>query len=383
VENKVIYLDNNATTPVDPRVVEAMLPFFRENFANANSVHQAGLKVKEAIENARSAVAELIGADPRELIFTSGATESINLAIQGIAESYQKKGNHIITVSTEHSAVLDTCRVLETKGYEVTYLSVDSGGLIDLNELKSTLRNDTILVSIMYVNNETGIIQPINAIAEIVHSTDALFMCDATQAVGKLSIDVQALQVDLMCFSGHKFYGPKGIGALYLRHKKSRINLPALLYGGGHEGGLRSGTLNVPGIVGMGKASSIASLEFYEDMARIRELRDELELNLLGKFPDAIINGDRSQRIFNITNICFPGLDANTLIERIPNVAVSNGSACTAAVFKPSHVLKEMGLNNDQAFASIRFSLGRFNTKDEINYGSDQIISFINTFLRV
>lgn len=357
-----IYLDYNATTPVDPRVLAAMMPFFTHNFANASSTHQSGLKIKEAVKMSRKQVAGLIGAETSELIFTSGATEAINLAIKGISESYSHKGNHIVTMLTEHSAVLDTCRYLETKGYEIAYLSATSNGAVDLKELKSSLREDTILVSVMYANNETGVIQPIKEIAQLAHEAGALFMSDGTQAVGKISVDVEALDIDLLAFSGHKLYAPKGVGVLYV---KNGIRLPALLHGGGHERGLRSGTLNVPGIVALGAASELAQNEMQDDAVRVGNLRDWLEQQLL-QLPGAYVNGDTKNRLYNVTNICFPGEDANVIIGRLKNIAVSNGSACTAAIVEPSHVLQAMGLTNDDAFASIRFSLGRFNTKEDV-----------------
>ncbi|MBO9595466.1 MAG: cysteine desulfurase [Niabella sp.] len=362
MRDQIIYLDNNATTPIDPRVLDVMMPFLTDNFANASSIHQSGLKAKDAVKAAREDVCKLIGAEQNEVIFTSGATEAINLAIKGVAEQYQSRGNHIITVSTEHSAVLDTCAYLETKGFQITYLPVQPDGLIDLIELRSALTDDTILVSVMYVNNETGVTQPIKEIAALAHEAGALFMSDGTQAVGKIPIDVADLGVDLLSFSGHKFYAPKGIGGLYVRNG---IKLPALLHGGGHERGLRSGTLNVPGIVALGAASRIAQKEMLQDAERIVNLRDELELSLL-KIPGAFVNGNTSNRLYNVTNICFPGHDANVIIGRLKNIALSNGSACTAAVVEPSHVLQAMGVSNDDAFSAIRFSLGRFNTRDDI-----------------
>lgn len=362
MEELAIYLDNNATTPVDPRVLDIMLPFLINNFANASSTHQIGLGANMAVKTAREQVAELIGAETGEIIFTSGATEAINLAIKGVAENYQSKGNHIITVQTEHAAVLDSCRYLQSRGYDVTYLPVSANGLVDLNELSNALREDTILVSVMHVNNETGVMQPIKEVAELTHEAGALFMCDGTQAVGKISVDVESLGIDLLAFSGHKFYAPKGVGALYVR---KGIKIPALLHGGGHERGLRSGTLNVPGIVALGAASDLAQKEMQEDAVRIGRLRDRLEQRLL-QIPGSYINGDINNRLYNVTNICFPGQDANVIIGRLKSIAVSNGSACTAAIIEPSHVLQAMGLSDDDSFASIRFSLGRFNTEKDI-----------------
>ena len=361
-----IYFDNNATTPVDKRVLDAMLPFLTDNFANPSSIHHFGNQVNEAIKNARVQVANLISAEQNEIIFTSGSTEAINIALKGVAENYSAKGKHIITVSTEHHAVLDTCKHLERKGYEVTYLPVSKEGLIDLEELKISLRVDTILVCVMYVNNETGVIQPIKEIASLAHEAGALYMCDATQAAGKIEIDVDALGIDLLCISGHKMYAPKGVGALYVRQRLNRVKLPAYIHGGGHEQGLRSGTLNVAGIVALAKACEIAQQEMKQDAERISALRDELENDLL-KIEGTYVNGKTGNRIFNTTNICFRGTDANVMIGRMKNVAVSNGSACTAAVVETSHVLTAMGLSDDDAFATIRFSLGKFNRNEEIN----------------
>jgi cysteine desulfurase len=364
-QNGLIYFDYNATTPVDKRVLNAMLPFLTDNFANASSSHNFGFQVNKAVKAARKKVADLIGAEQNEIVFTSGSTEAINLAIKGVAENYSGKGKHIVTVSTEHPAVIDTCKHLETKGYEVTYLPVNSFGLIDLNELETVLRDDTILVCVMYVNNETGVIQHVKDIAQLTHDVGALYMCDATQALGKIPVNVDSLGIDLLCMSGHKMYAPKGVGALYLRQRLNRVKLPAITHGGGHENGLRSGTLNVPSIVALGVACQISQQEMKQDAERISTLRNELESELL-KIEGTFVNGKTENRIFNTTNICFPGTDANVMIGRMNNVAVSNGSACSSALLEPSHVLIAMGLNDDDAFASIRFSLGRFNTEDEV-----------------
>ncbi len=370
---QVIYLDNNATTPIDRQVLNSMMPFLTSEFANANSTHQFGVHAYEAVKYARVQVSELIGADPHEIVFTSGATEAINLAIKGVAENYQSKGKHIVTVSTEHSAVLDTCQYLGTKGFEVTYLSVKSNGLIDLDELKSVLRDDTILVSVMLANNETGVIQPIKDIAELSHGAGALFMSDATQAAGKIPVNVDELGIDLLCLSGHKFYSPKGVGALYIRQRTYRVKIPALLHGGGHEKGLRSGTLNVPGIVALGAACSIAKKEMANNADNIRLLRDYLETELL-KIDGTSVNGNIESRLYNTTNILFRGADSDAIImglsnpeNDLPLIAVSNGSACTSASIEPSHVLIAMGLDETSAFNCIRFSLGKFNTKMEID----------------
>lgn len=364
-KEQLIYLDNNATTPIDNRVLDAILPFLKNNFANPSSTHHFGITSKEAINKARLEVAEFIRAEEKEIIFKSGATEAINIALKGVAESYSEKGKHIITVSTEHYAVLDTFRHLETKGYEITYLTVSRYGLIDLTELKNSIREDTILVCVMHVNNETGVIQPIKDIASITHEAGSLFMTDATQAVGKIEIDVDALGIDLLCLSGHKIYAPKGIGALCVRQRINNVKLPTFIHGGRHERGVRSGTLNVPGIIALAKACEIAKTEMNQDSERISALRDELENELL-KIEGSFVNGNKENRIYNTTNICFPNVEANVLIGRMKNIAVSNGSACTSAVVEPSHVLTAMGLSEYEAFGSIRFSLGKYNTKEEV-----------------
>jgi cysteine desulfurase len=361
----ISYLDYNSTTPIDPRVLDAMLPFLQDNFANPSSTHHFGQSINENVKQAREQVADFINAEPNELIFTSGATEAINIAIKGIAESYSSRGKHIITVSTEHKAVLDTCKDLERKGFEITYLPVQPNGIIDLAELEKAIRLDTILVSVMYVNNETGVIQPIKDISKIAHGKGALFMTDATQAVGKIEIDVDDLGVDLLCFSGHKMYAPKGIGALYVRQRRNKVKLTPQIHGGGHEQGLRSGTLNVPGIIALAKACEIANEEMALNQRNVSALRDKLETELL-KLPNTFLNGELKNRIYNTANICFKGQDANVLIGRMKNIAVSNGSACSSAVVEPSHVLKAMGLNDDEAFASLRFSLGKYNTLEEM-----------------
>lgn len=373
MNEEIIYLDNNATTPIDPRVLEEMMPFLTTNFANAASTHKFGVSAHEAVKKARQQVADLIGADTHEIIFTSGATEAINLAIKGVAEAYSEKGKHIVTVSTEHSAVLDTCRYLETKGFEVTYLPVHTDGLLDLEVVKEALRQDTILVSVMHVNNETGVIQPIQEISELAHEKGSLFMSDCTQSVGKIPVNVDELCIDLMCFSAHKIYGPKGVGALFIRQRKNRIKIPALLHGGGHERGMRSGTLNVPGIVGLGKACEIAQEEMAENEVKIRDMRDFIESELL-KIDGTWINGSLEKRLYNVTNIGFEGVDSEALIMGLSNpeddspiVTVSNGSACTAASIDPSHVLIGMGLYEDNAFNCIRISLGNKNQDLMIN----------------
>ena len=367
-----------------------MMPFLTHEFANANSTHQFGVHSYEAVKSARMQVSELIGAEAHEIVFTSGATEAINLALKGVAENYQSKGKHIVTVSTEHSAVLDTCQYLETKGFEVTYLSVKSDGLIDLIELKNILRDDTILVSVMLANNETGVIQPIKEIAELTHDIGALFMSDTTQAVGKIAVNVDELGIDLLSLSGHKLYATKGVGALYVRQRMNRIKIPALLHGGGHEKGLRSGTLNVPGIVALGAACFFAQKEMSKNAENISALRDYLETELL-KIDGTSVNGNVKNRLYNTSNILFRGADSDAIIMGLSNpdndfplIAVSNGSACTSASKKPSHVLTSIGLDEVSAFSSIRFSVGKFNTLKEIETVIDSVkdvVSKLRTML--
>jgi cysteine desulfurase len=361
-----------------------MMPYLTNEFANASSTHQFGLNAHHAVKNARVQVSDLIGAAPNEIIFTSGATEAINIAIKGIAEYYYLKGKHIITVKTEHSAVLDTCKYLETKGFEVTYLSVNADGLIDLDELKTVLRNDTILVSVMLANNETGVIQPIREIAELSHSVGALFMSDATQAVGKITVNVDELGIDLLCISGHKLYAPKGIGSLYIRQRIHNVKIPPLLHGGGHEKGVRSGTLNVPGIVALGEACFLAKIEMSKKAEKICSLRDYLEKELL-KIEGTIVNGSKDSRLFNTTNIRFRDTDSDAIVMGLSNpgnnyplIAVSNGSACTSNSIEPSHVLSAMGLDEVSAFSSIRFSVGKFNSKAEIDTAIDAVKHVVN-----
>ena len=371
--SEVIYLDNNATTKIDPKVLNVMIPYFSEIYSNASSTHPFGLKANSAIKKARQQVADLIEAEPKEIIFTSGATESINLALKGLALSSNTK-KHIITTQTEHKAVLDTCKYLETLGFEITYLPVKNDGLLDLNLLEQTIRQDTLCICIMFVNNETGVIQDVSQISQMSNKQGIYFLCDATQAVGKLNIDIQLLGIDIIAFSAHKFHGPKGIGALFINSKKIRIKaLTPLIHGGGHEHGLRSGTLNVPAIVGFGEACEIAKKELATQVERISKLRDELEtalLNINGSFR----NGNNTERLYNVTNMCFPGVDANVLIGQLKNIAISNGSACTAALVEPSHVLRAMGLSDDEAFSSIRFSLSKFTTASDIKYTQESLI---------
>lgn len=364
---KPIYLDYNSTTPTDPRVLEAMLPYFTEMPGNPSSTHYSGIQAKQSIDIAREQVADLLGCKTYEIIFTSGATEAINLAIKGVAEKYSNKGKHIITVQTEHMAVLDTCKYLEKKGYEITYLPVNNYGLIDLDLLNQSIRDETILVSIMYVNNETGVIHPIKEIASLVHSKGSLFMTDATQAVGKIPIDVRDLGIDLMPFSAHKFYGPKGIGGLYIKKQSTKnIQLEPLLHGGGQERGLRSGTSNVPVIVGLGKACEIAKQEMHDNEIKIRELKDYLEDELL-KINGAFLNGHPIKRVYNTINIGFEGIDNDALLSTIGNIAISKGSSCSAESIEPSHVLKALDLTNDRIYSSIRISIGKPTSFQEIN----------------
>src|ERR1700739_1865787 len=365
MSKKLIYLDYNATTPVDKRVLEIMLPYFSEKFGNAAShTHAAGWTANRAVENAREQVSKLIDCEAQEIIFTSGATEAINLAIKGVFEAYKTKGKHIITYATEHKAVLDTCKYLEESGAEVDYLPVDSEGLPDLQLLAKTIREDTILVCAMHANNETGAIFPIKEIAQLVHAKKSILFCDATQAVGKVMIDVQDEGIDLMCLSAHKIYGPKGAGALYIRRKNPRVTLLPQMHGGGHERGLRSGTLNVTGIVGLGQACTIAGDEMWDDAQKLSMLRTLLEQRLLD-LGHVFVNGSQKQRLPHITNLAFAGIKADKLIAQLPHIALAMGSACTSALPEPSHVLKAMG-REQYANSSVRFSLGRFTTKEEI-----------------
>lgn len=364
-----IYLDNNATTPMDPRVLEAMTPYFLEHFGNAASRnHPFGWEAEEAVDYAREQVAKLVGADPKEIIFTSGATEGDNLAIKGVYEMYASKGNHIITATTEHKAVLDTCKHIEKLGGEVTYLQVKPDGLIDLKELEAAIKPTTILISIMYANNEIGTVMPIKEISAIARKHGVLLFTDATQAVGKIPVDVNKDGIDLMAFSAHKMYGPKGVGALYVRRKNPRVKVTAQMDGGGHERGMRSGTLNVPGIVGFGKACEICMLDMEEDTKRISKLRDKLETELM-KLEEAYINGSTEHRLPHVTNISFKHVEGEGLLMGFnKNIALSSGSACTSASLEPSYVLKALGLGDDLAHSSLRFGLGRFTTEEQIDY---------------
>ena len=364
-----IYLDNNATTPMDPRVLEAMTPYFLEHFGNAASRnHPFGWEAEEAVDYAREQVAKLIGADPKEIIFTSGATEGDNLAIKGVYEMYATKGNHVITATTEHKAVLDTCKHIEKIGGEVTYLQVNKEGLIDLKELEAAIKPTTILIAIMYANNEIGTIQPVKEISTLAKKHGVLFFTDGTQAVGKVPVDVNKDGIDLMAFTAHKMYGPKGVGALYVRRKNPRVKVTAQMDGGGHERGMRSGTLNVPGIVGFGKACELCRLDMEEDTKRITILRDKLETELM-KLEEAYINGSTEHRLPHVTNISFKHVEGEGLLMGFnKNIALSSGSACTSASLEPSYVLKALGLGDDLAHSSLRFGLGRFTTEEQIDY---------------
>jgi len=368
-----IYLDNNATTPLDPRVLEAMMPYFTEVFGNAASRnHPFGWAAEEAVDYAREQIAALINCDPKEIIFTSGATESDNLGIKGVYEMYAQKGNHIITATTEHKAVLDTCKHIEKLGGRVTYLPVNEQGLISLEELEAAMTPQTILVTIMYGNNETGTIQPIREIAAIAHKHGALFMTDGTQAVGKIPVDVIADGIDLMAFTAHKFYGPKGVGALYVRRKNPRVKVTAQMDGGGHERGMRSGTLNVPGIVGLGKACELARLEMAQDAERLSKMRDRLEASLL-ELEESYVNGSREHRLPHVANISFKYVEGEGLMMGVKDLAVSSGSACTSASLEPSYVLKALGLSDDLAHSSLRFGLSRFTTDEQIDYAINHV----------
>ncbi|MFB9864688.1 IscS subfamily cysteine desulfurase [Rufibacter immobilis] len=368
-----IYLDNNATTPMDPRVLEAMLPYFTNHFGNAASRnHPFGWAAEEAVDYAREQIAALINCNPKELIFTSGATESDNLAIKGVFEMYASKGNHIITATTEHKAVLDTCKHIEKLGGQVTYLQVNSEGLIDLQELEAAITDKTILISIMYGNNEVGVVQPIREIGRIAKKHGVLFFSDATQAVGKIPVDVEADGIDLMAFSGHKMYGPKGVGALYVRRKNPRVKVTAQMDGGGHERGMRSGTLNVPGIVGLGKAAEICRTDMEADTARIVAMRDRLERELL-QMEESYLNGNKESRLPHVSNISFKYVEGEGLMMGVKDIAVSSGSACTSASLEPSYVLKAMGMSDDLAHSSLRFGLSRFTTDEEVDYAISHV----------
>ena len=374
-----VYMDNHATTPVDPRVVEAMLPYFTEKFGNAASRnHEFGWVAEEAVENARGQIARLINATPKEIVFTSGATESTNLAIKGIAEMYREKGKHIITQVTEHKATLDTCKRLEKYGYEVTYLPVEKDGRINLDDLRRAITPQTILISIMYANNEIGVIQPVAEIGKIAKEKGIFFHSDGVQAVGKVPVDVQKDGIDMLSISGHKIYGPKGVGALYVRRKNPRVQLSAIIDGGGHERGMRSGTLNVPGIVGLGKACEICQQEMAAESEKLMRLREKLTQSIMSRLDETFINGSMTHRLPHNINISFAYVEGESLLMGIHDVAVSSGSACTSATLEPSYVLKALGVGEDLAHTSIRFGIGRFNTEEEVNYVADRVVETVN-----
>jgi len=374
-----IYMDNHATTPVDPRVLEAMLPYFNDKFGNAASRnHVFGWTAEEAVENARAQIARLINATPKEIIFTSGATESDNLAIKGAAEMYREKGNHIITQVIEHKAVLDTCKRLEKYGFEVTYLPVEKDGRINLDDLRRAITPKTILITIMYANNEIGVIQPISEIGKIAKEKGVLFHCDGVQAVGKIPVDVQKDNIDLLSLSAHKLYGPKGCGGLYVRRRNPRVQLSAIIDGGGHERGMRSGTLNVTGIVGFGKACELCMNELAEEGEQLRRLRDHLKAGLFAQLDEVYVNGSMTHRLPHNLNVSFAFVEGESLLMGINDVAVSSGSACTSATLEPSYVLKALGVGEDLAHTSIRFGLGRFNTEEEVDYVIGRVVETVN-----
>jgi len=373
-----VYLDNNATTPVDPQVLEAMLPYFREKFGNAASrSHQFGWEAEQAVEHARQQVADVIGAEAKEIIWTSGATESNNLAIKGVAAMYQEKGRHIITQVTEHKAVLDPCKYLEQHGFRVTFLPVDRFGRIDLDQLVDAIRDDTILVSIMHGNNEIGTLQPIAEIGRICKERGILFHTDCCQTFGKVPINVEQMGIDLLSCSGHKIHGPKGVGALYVRRKRPRVRCEPIIHGGGHERGMRSGTLNVPGIVGMGKAAELCRLHMDTEPARIAALRDRLRDGILSQLDEVFLNGHPTERTPTNLNLSFAYVEGESLMMGFSEIAVSSGSACTSASLEPSYVLKALGVGDELAHSSIRFSLGRFNTVEEIDYTVQRVVQTV------
>jgi cysteine desulfurase len=373
---RVVYMDNHATTPVDPRVLEAMLPYFSERFGNAASRnHQFGWEAEGAVDQAREQIARLINAKPKEIIFTSGATESDNLAIKGVVEFYKEKGSHVITAVTEHKAVLDTCKALERAGCaQVTYLPVDKDGLVDPDDVRKAITDKTILISIMHANNEIGTIHPLREIGKLAKEKGILFHSDATQGVGKLPVDVESMGVDVMSLSAHKIYGPKGCGALYVRSKGPRVRLTPMMDGGGHERGMRSGTLNVPGIVGFGKACELSGLEMEAETARLLEMRERLRTGIFSQLDEVYLNGHPTRRLPGNLNVSFAFVEGESLLMGLKDVAVSSGSACTSATLEPSYVLKALGVGEDLAHTSIRFGLGRFNTLEEVDYVVERVV---------
>ncbi len=377
--NLPIFMDNHSTTPVDPRVMEVMLPYFTQKFGNAASRnHSFGWEGEKGITTAREQIAQLIHCHPKEIIFTSGATESNNLALKGAAEMYREKGNHIITAVTEHKAILDTTKHLEKKGASVTYLTVDQDGLIDLEALKAAIPDKSILISLMHANNEIGVIQPIAEIGRIAKEAGILFHCDATQGVGKLPVDVDAMGIDVMSFSAHKIYGPKGVGGLYVRKKNPRVRLAPIFDGGGHERGMRSGTLNVPGIVGLGMACEIAGKEMAEESSRMNRMRLKLQNHLMKELDEVYLNGHPEKRLPQNLNLSFAYVEGESLLMGLKEIALSSGSACTTASLEPSYVLRALGVGDDLAHSSIRFGLGRFNTDEEVDYVAGRVVETVN-----
>jgi len=373
-----VYMDNHATTRMDPRVLDSMKPYFLEIYGNAASRnHSFGWEAEEAVEKSRKQIADLIGATAKEIVFTSGATESNNLAIKGAAQMYAERGNHIITQVTEHKAVLDTCKHLEKEGVRVTYLPVGKNGLIDLDQLQDAITDKTILISIMYANNEIGVVQPVAEIGKIAKKRGVLFHTDAVQAVGKIPVNVNSEGIDLLSLSGHKFYGPKGVGALYVRRRNPRVQLTSQMDGGGHERGMRSGTLNVPGIAGLGAAAEIARKDMPEESKRLQYLRDKLKDKILNSLDEVYINGTMEHHLPHSLNLSFAYVEGESLLMGINDIAVSSGSACTSATLEPSYVLKALGAGDDLAHSSIRFGLGRFNTEDEVDYVGDKVVDVV------
>jgi len=371
-----VYLDNHATTPVDPRVLETMLPYFGEKFGNAASrSHAFGWEAEAAVDEAREQIAQIIGAaSPREIVFTSGATESDNLAIKGVAEAYGDKGNHIVTCSTEHRAVLDSCKALERRGFRVTYLGVDRYGTVRLDQLREAVTDKTVLISVMAANNEIGTVQPIREIGQLAKEKGVVYHCDATQGVGKIPMSVEEMGIDLLSLSGHKIYGPKGVGALYVRSKRPKVRVSPIIDGGGHERGMRSGTLNVPGIVGLGKACQISMHELTREAARLTELRARLKDGIFGQLDEVYVNGHPTERLPGNLNVSFAHVEGESLMMALKEIAVSSGSACTSAALEPSYVLRALGIPEELAHTSIRFGLGRFNTEEEVDYAIRRVV---------
>jgi len=371
-----VYLDNHATTPTDPRVLEAMLPYFGEKFGNAASrSHAFGWEAEAAVDEAREQVAQIIqAASPREIVFTSGATESDNLAIKGVAEAYGDKGNHIVTCSTEHRAVLDSCKALERRGFRVTYLGVDRYGTVRLDQLREAVTDKTVLISVMAANNEIGTVQPIREIGQLAKEKGVVYHCDATQGVGKIPMSVEEMGIDLLSLSGHKIYGPKGVGALYVRSKRPKVRVSPIIDGGGHERGMRSGTLNVPGIVGLGKACQISMHELTREAARLTELRARLKDGIFGQLDEVYVNGHPTERLPGNLNLSFAHVEGESLMMALKEIAVSSGSACTSAALEPSYVLRALGIPEELAHTSIRFGLGRFNTEEEVDYAIRRVV---------